>query len=149
MTWSYHCDKKRKKYLRHDPFSADYIPSSNGRLGLAVFARKFTTGTFFAHSADHNVEAWDTPAEYFHAPFNKNAGQFGDNKDATEHFGYLHDIMEQGVGVPVDKAEYVVGPWLEFDPATERHVGEHADAANALLKDPNRKEFEVPMPDKV
>jgi hypothetical protein len=33
---------------------------------------------------------------------------------------------------------------LSFDPATERHTGDHAEAANALLKDPNTKGFEVP-----
>ncbi len=82
-------------------------------------------------------------------PFNKKAGQFGDNKDAAEHFGRIHDIMEKGVGVPVDKAQYTVGPWLTFDPKTERHTGEHAADANALLKDNNNPGFEVPNPKKV
>jgi predicted dehydrogenase len=77
-------------------------------------------------------------------PFNAKAGRFGDNADAAEHFGKLHDIMQNGVGVPKDDAEYTVGPWLTFDPRTERHIGEHAEEANALLKDENRKGFEVP-----
>jgi hypothetical protein len=77
-------------------------------------------------------------------PFNAKAGRFGDNQLAHEHFLKLHGIMRDGVGVPEDGAEYVVGPWLTFDPATERHVGEHADEANALLKDPNSPGFEVP-----
>lgn len=81
-------------------------------------------------------------------PFNKKAGRFGDNADAAEHFGRLHDIMEKGVGVK-DGAYYNVGPTLTFDPKTERHTGEHADAANALLKDPNRKGFEIPEAAKV
>ena len=38
---------------------------------------------------------------------------------------------------------------LAFDPATERHTGDHAEAANALLKDPNSKGFEVPDPARV
>ena len=76
-------------------------------------------------------------------PFNKQAGSFGDNKDAQEHFEKLHEIMAEGVGVP-DGAEYTVGPWLTFDPQTERHTGDHADEANALLKDPNREGFQVP-----
>lgn len=76
-------------------------------------------------------------------PFNAKAGRFGDNKDAQEHFEKLHEIMAQGVGVP-DASEYVVGPWLTFDPQTERHMGDHAEEANALLKDPNRTGFEVP-----
>ncbi len=82
-------------------------------------------------------------------PFNKKAGKFGDNKDAVEHFGKLHDIMQNGVGVPENSAEYTVGPWLTFDPKTERHTGEHAAAANKLLKDPNNKGYEVPSASKV
>ncbi len=82
-------------------------------------------------------------------PFNVKAGRFGDNADAAEHFGRLHAIMAEGVGVPVDGSKYVVGPWLTFDPATERHTGEHAEAANALLKDNNRPGFEVPSLAKV
>lgn len=82
-------------------------------------------------------------------PFNAKAGKFGDNADAAEHFMKLHEIMRDGVGVPEDGAEYTVGPWLSFDPQTERHVGEHAEQANALLKDPNNKGFEVPSPESV
>jgi len=52
--------------------------------------------------------------------------------------------MSKGVGVPEDGAEYTVGPWLTFDPRTERYTGEHADAANVLVKDLNNKGFEVP-----
>ena len=77
-------------------------------------------------------------------PFNSKAVSFGDNKDAAEHFMKLHNIMKNGVGIPEDGAEYVVGPWLKFDPKTEKHVGEHADAANKLLKDPNNMGFKVP-----
>jgi len=82
-------------------------------------------------------------------PFNAKAGKFGDNKDAYEHFMKLHGIMRDGCGVPQDKAHYIVGPWLTFDPKTERHVGARADEANKLLRDPNRKGFEVPDADKV
>ena len=82
-------------------------------------------------------------------PFNAKAGRFGDNAAAAEHFGKLHNIMSEGVGVPENEAEYVVGPWLAFDPKTEKHIGEGAAAANALLKDPNRKGFEIPVSGKV
>jgi hypothetical protein len=82
-------------------------------------------------------------------PFNAKAGKFGDNKDAAEHFLRLHEIMANGVGVPEDGAEYTVGPWLTFDPKTERHVGDHAEEANALLKDKNRPGFEIPDPKNV
>lgn len=81
-------------------------------------------------------------------PFNAKAGRFGDNADAAEHFLKLHEIMEKGVGVTSD-AEYTVGPWLTYDPKTERCTGEHADKANALLKDPNRAGFQIPDASKV
>jgi predicted dehydrogenase len=82
-------------------------------------------------------------------PFNAKAGRFGDNAQAYEHFMKLHALMRDGVGVPEDKAEYVVGPWLTFDAQTERFIGELADEANKLVKDPQRAGFEVPAPDKV
>jgi len=77
-------------------------------------------------------------------PFNAKAGTFGDNKDASEHFLRLHEITSKGAGVPEDKANYTVGPTLTFDPQTETFTGEHAEAANGLLKDANNKGFEVP-----
>ena len=77
-------------------------------------------------------------------PFNKKAGKFGDNADAAEHFGRLHDMMADGVGIPEDGNAYTVGPTLTFDPKREVFTGEHSQAANKLLKDPNRKGFEVP-----
>ncbi len=61
----------------------------------------------------------------------------------------LHEIMGEGVGLPEDGTNYTVGPWLTFDPKTERHTGEYAAEANALLKDPNRRGFKVPDPKKV
>ncbi len=77
-------------------------------------------------------------------PFNARAGRFGDNADAHDHFLKLHETMANGVGLPEDGNHYTVGPWITFDPATERHTGEHSEAANALLKDPNRPGFEIP-----
>ena len=77
-------------------------------------------------------------------PFNAKAGGFADNRDASEHFLKLHDVMSKGVGIPENDAEYTVGPWLRYDPKTERHVGDHAEQANALLKDSNRTGFKVP-----
>jgi len=76
-------------------------------------------------------------------PFNAKAGRFGDNADAAEHFMKLHNIMKEGAGVPEDGTNYTVGPSLTFDPQTERCTGDHAEAANALLKDPNNKGFEI------
>ncbi|MEM7453021.1 MAG: Gfo/Idh/MocA family oxidoreductase [Planctomycetota bacterium] len=82
-------------------------------------------------------------------PFGADAVNFDKNPDAAEHFGRLHSIMSEGVGIPDTAAEYTVGPWLEFDPEAERHTGEHAEAANQLLKDPNNPGFEVPSVDAV
>ena len=82
-------------------------------------------------------------------PFNAKAGSFGDNKDAYEHFMKLHEIMRDKCGLPEDKASYVVGPWLTFDPKTERFTGEFAEEANKLVRNPNRKGFEIPDVDKV
>ena len=77
-------------------------------------------------------------------PFNAQAGRFGDNADAHEHFMTLHEVMKDGVGVPEDSAKYTVGPVLTFDPKTERHTGNLATEANELLKDPNNPGFQVP-----
>jgi predicted dehydrogenase len=82
-------------------------------------------------------------------PFNAKAGSFGDNKDAYEHFMKLHEIMRDGVGIPEDKDHYIVGPWLTFDPKTERFTGDHAEEANKLVRDPHREGFEIPDADKV
>ena len=76
-------------------------------------------------------------------PFNAKAGKFGDDKDAYEHFMKLHTVMTDA-GVPENEAKYIVGPTLNFDPKTETFTGEHAKAANVLLKDPNRKGYEIP-----
>ena len=82
-------------------------------------------------------------------PFNAKAGRFGDDTAAYEHFMKLHAVMRDGVGVPEDGAEYVVGPWLTFDPKSERHTGAFKDEANALLKDPNHRGFEIPAANRV
>jgi predicted dehydrogenase len=76
-------------------------------------------------------------------PFNAKAGGFADNSDASEHFLKLHDVMSKGCGVS-ENEEYIVGPWLTYDPETELHTGDFADEANALLQDENREGFKVP-----
>lgn len=82
-------------------------------------------------------------------PFSADAGDFGGNQDAREHFEKLHTIMTDGVGIPTDGTHYTAGPMLEFDPQTERHRGEHAQEANALLMDPQRNGFEIPTVNRV
>lgn len=78
------------------------------------------------------------------APFNESAASFGANSDAAEHFGRLHSIMQNGVGIPAEGNDYTVGPWLTFDPKTELHTGAYAEEANTLLKDENRPGYQVP-----
>jgi hypothetical protein len=82
-------------------------------------------------------------------PFNAKAGRFGDNKDAYEHFMRLHTMMSEGVGLPEADNQYIVGPWLTFDPTSERHTGEFAVEANELLKDADRPGYQVPLANKV
>ena len=82
-------------------------------------------------------------------PFDEKAVRFGDRADVAEHFLALHSIMRDGVGIPEHGTSYRVGPLLSFDPVTERHVGEHAEEANRLLKDPNNPGFEVPSLDRI
>jgi hypothetical protein len=82
-------------------------------------------------------------------PFNAQAGRFGDNQDAYEHFMKLHSLMRDGVGLPEADNNYIVGPWLTFDPKKERHTGEFAVEANELLKDANRPGYQVPAANKV
>ena len=82
-------------------------------------------------------------------PFNSKAGRFGDNKDAFEHFMKLHEVMRDGVGLPEDGTNYIVGPWLTFNPKTERHTGAFAKEAKKLLKDANRPGFQGPDPRRV
>jgi hypothetical protein len=77
------------------------------------------------------------------------SGNHRSSADAQEHFSKLHSIMSQGVGVSFDKARYTVGPWLNFDPKTEMHVGEYSEQANRLRKDRNRSGFEIPAVDRV
>jgi hypothetical protein len=57
--------------------------------------------------------------------------------------------MSSGVGLPEDGNNYTVGPWLAFNPQTERHTGSYAKEANELLKDANRPGFQVPDAGKV
>ncbi|MDD4108439.1 MAG: Gfo/Idh/MocA family oxidoreductase [Prolixibacteraceae bacterium] len=79
-------------------------------------------------------------------PFNAKAGRFGDNTIAFEEFMKIHDIVRDGMGVPVDLAEYNVGPWLEFDGEAEHFVGENSVEANRLLSDLHRPGFDIPSP---
>ena len=82
-------------------------------------------------------------------PFNEKAGRFGDNALAYEEFMKIHAIARDGMGVPENKAEYVVGPWLRFNGKTEKFVGDRSAEANRLLSDPHNAEFNIPAPKSV
>ena len=82
-------------------------------------------------------------------PFNARAGRFGDNDLAYEEFMKIHDIAADGMGIPQNQAEYIVGPWLRFDGKTEHFVGDNSIEANRLLRDPRRAEFDIPSPQAV
>jgi len=82
-------------------------------------------------------------------PFNAKAGKFGDDSLTYEEFMKIHAIARDGMGVPEDKAEYVIGPWLEFDGETEKFTGKHSSKANQFLADPRRDEFDIPSPESV
>jgi len=82
-------------------------------------------------------------------PFNARAGKFGDNDIAYEEFMKIHDIAVDGMGIPQDGAEYIVGPWLRFDGKEEHFVGDYSVEANRLLADPRRAEFDIPSPKSV
>lgn len=82
-------------------------------------------------------------------PFSETAVNFGSNEDAQTHFSKLHTVMRDGVGVSESEANYTLGPVLTFDPEKERHVGDHAEAANRLLKDADNVGFKIPTVDTV
>lgn len=82
-------------------------------------------------------------------PFNEKAGKFGDNPQAYEEFMKIHAIVRDGMGVPEDNADYIIGPWLEFDGKAEHFVGDHSVEANRLLADPRNAGFDIPSPKSV
>ena len=46
--------------------------------------------------------------------------------------------------IDLAKEQPTLGPWLTFEPKQERFSGEHAEAANALVKEHYRTEFSIP-----
>ena len=51
-------------------------------------------------------------------------------------------LKSNGVDLNIEKP--TLGPWLTFDPKTERFTGEHAEAANALVKESYRAPYVIP-----
>ena len=65
--------------------------------------------------------------------------------DAVDAFGRLQEHLVAN-GVDFSKARFVVGPWLEMDPQSERFVGDSETVrhANELTRRQYRKPFEIP-----
>ncbi len=74
-------------------------------------------------------------------PGNSAAAGFPSNPHVQESLEKLRANLKQAVGLDLDTANYQLGAKLDFDPATERFVGN--EAANALLTRPYREPFVV------
>lgn len=73
--------------------------------------------------------------------FDKPAQSLGDNKLVVESFEHLRENLK-AVNIKLDNLTYMLGRTLEFDPKTEKFVGDNE--ANALLTRNYRKPFVVP-----
>jgi predicted dehydrogenase len=68
----------------------------------------------------------------------------GDKMGAEMFEGMLQTLAANKVDVNQEKC--IVGPWLDFDPATERFTGEFAAEANKLAQEEYAAGFELPTP---
>jgi hypothetical protein len=75
-------------------------------------------------------------------PFNKKTKALGDDKEVAATFEWIRDVLKAN-DYKLDERTYRLGRTLEFDPETERFVGD--DQANALLTRDYRKPFVVPQ----
>ncbi len=68
---------------------------------------------------------------------------FATDKEAIATWeDFAANLDENKIDVAKDQA--TVGPWLTFDPKTERFTGEFADEANKLGEEEYREEFKLP-----
>jgi len=65
------------------------------------------------------------------------------NAEAEETWKQTLDHLKQN-GVDLAKERPILGPWLTFDPKTERFTGDHAAKANTLVKESYRAPFVIP-----
>ncbi|MEX0938724.1 MAG: Gfo/Idh/MocA family oxidoreductase [Pirellulales bacterium] len=79
-------------------------------------------------------------------PFNKQAKSLGDNKQVVESYEKIQDNL-RAAGVNLQETNYALGRTLQFDPQSERFVGD--DEANQLLTRDYRPPFVVPSPSEV
>lgn len=75
--------------------------------------------------------------------FDASTQKLGDNREVVQTFENLRDNLRVA-GVKLEETTYQLGRTLQFDPKTERFIGEYAQEANALLTRDYRKPFVVP-----
>jgi predicted dehydrogenase len=73
--------------------------------------------------------------------FEKGAKTFGDDVASQASLARLEEHLEQNK-LKLEETQYLLGPELQFDPKTERFIGNQA--ANAMLTRPYRAPFVVP-----
>jgi len=76
------------------------------------------------------------------APFNKVPDALADDEDMVRAFEGMKEHLRTHTDMDLDKAEFCLGPWLEFDPEKEKFVGS-AEADRLLTRD-YREPFVVP-----
>jgi hypothetical protein len=60
--------------------------------------------------------------------------------ETFEHF--VQNLVDNKIDLNVDKIN--AGPWLEFDPVSEKFIGEFAEEANKLATENYVAEFKLP-----
>jgi predicted dehydrogenase len=69
--------------------------------------------------------------------------RFASDKEAVSTWeDFAANLSANKIDVATDQA--TVGPWLTFDPKSERFTGEFADEANKLIEEEYREEFKLP-----
>lgn len=67
----------------------------------------------------------------------------GDNAALETLHDFDANLAANKIDVAVENA--TVGPWVQFDPETERFSGEFAEEANKLVNEEYREEFKLPV----
>jgi len=70
--------------------------------------------------------------------------RLSNSKAAQETFDhFVQNLVDNKIDMKADKV--AVGPWLEFDPVSEKFIGEFAEEANKLAQDEYATGFELPV----
>ncbi|MEN3942458.1 Gfo/Idh/MocA family oxidoreductase [Prosthecobacter sp. SYSU 5D2] len=69
--------------------------------------------------------------------------RLSNSKAALETFDhFVQNLVDNKIDPKAEQAQ--AGPWIEYDPKSEKFIGEFADEANKLAKGDYEKEFELP-----